>query len=140
LVSTIADYFRFAQMFLNKGELDGVRLLNPKTVDLMTANHVPPQAMPLSMHDPAFDWMVQGCGFGLGFRVIVDAGAAAPTASLGSYGWFGANDTYFLVDPKEQLVGIFLSQVSLSPRTPYPGVREFQEQMYQSIDRRLGEP
>jgi CubicO group peptidase (beta-lactamase class C family) len=135
LVSTATDYFRFAQMLLNKGELDGRRLLSPKTVELMTTNRVPPQAMPLSMHDPAFDWMVKGCGFGLGFRVIVDPTAAEPTASLGSYGWFGANDTYFLVDPKEQLIGIFLAQVSLSSRTPYPGVREFQSLMYQSIVR-----
>lgn len=133
LVSTATDYFRFAQMLLNKGELDGVRLLRPKTVELMTNNRVPPQAMPLSMHDPAFDWMVKGCGFGLGFRVIVDPGSAEPTASVGSYGWFGANDTFFLIDPKEQLVGIFLAQVSLSARTPYPGVREFQSLMYQSI-------
>jgi CubicO group peptidase (beta-lactamase class C family) len=135
LVSTAVDYFRLAQMLLNRGELDGVRLLRSATVDLMTANRVPPPAMPLTMGDPDFDWMVKGCGFGLGFRVLVDPAAAESAASPGSYGWYGANDTYFLVDPKEQLVGIFLSQVSLNSKHPYPGVREFQELVYQCLVR-----
>lgn len=133
LRSTATDYFRFTQMLLNKGELDGVRLLSSKTVDLMTVNHVPPPALPLPSDGPDWDWMVKGCGFGLGFRVIVDAGAAEPTASPGSYGWFGGWDTFVLADPKEQLVGIFLAQVLVPP--PYPGVREFQSLMYQSIVR-----
>jgi CubicO group peptidase (beta-lactamase class C family) len=133
LRSTATDYFRFTQMLLNKGELDGVRLLGSKTVDLMTVNHVPPSALPLSMGGQSWDWMVNGCGFGLGFRVFVDVAAAEPTASPGSYGWFGSDDTFVLADPREQLVGIFLAQVS--PPPPYPGVREFQSLMLQSIVR-----
>lgn len=133
LVSTAADYFRFCQMLLNKGELDGVRLLSPKTVDLMTRNHVPVQAMPIGSRDPAYQWLVKGWGFGLGFRVLSDPVAAGTTASPGSFGWFGYHDTFFLIDPQEQLIGMFLAQ--FTPPPPYPGVQEFQSLMFQAVVR-----
>lgn len=131
LVSTAQDYFRFSQMLLNKGELEGVRILSPKTVDLIVQNHTRGESMPGDFGDPAWDWMIKGWGFGLGFRVLVDCVEAGSAASLGSYGWFGYYDTFFVIDPTEKLVGIFLAQ--FRPLPPYPGVREFQSLLFQSL-------
>ncbi len=102
LVSTARDYFRFQQMMLNGGELDGVRLLGRKTVELMTANHT--GDLPIWLSGPGF-------GFGLGYSVLVDRGAAASMASEGTFGWGGAYCTYFWVDPQEELIGIMMTQV-----------------------------
>ena len=102
LVSTARDYFRFQQMMLNGGELDGVRILGRKTVDLITLNHV-------GDHDI---WLVgPGYGFGLGYAVVQDPGAAAMPYSPGAYFWWGAYNTTFWVDPQEELVGILLTQL-----------------------------
>ena len=102
MVSTAADYFRFHQMMLNGGELDGVRLLGRKTVELMTANHIGDLEV----------WLTgAGNGFGLGYSVVTDVGPAASPRSLGSYGWGGAYCTYFWVDPVEELIGIIMTQV-----------------------------
>lgn len=131
LVSTAADYFRFTQMLLNMGELDGVRLLSPTTVDLMTVNHIPARAMPIMWGKNQIEWMLNGCGFGLGFRVLIDPVAAGSAASAGSFGWFGMYDTFFLVDPKLEIIGIFLAQQT--PPPIYLGVREFQTLMFQSV-------
>jgi CubicO group peptidase (beta-lactamase class C family) len=87
--------------------------------------------LPLSMGDPAFEFLVNGCGFGLGFAVIMNTTNAAGPRSQGSYGWFGYNSTNFWIDPKEQLIGIIMSP--FEPPPPYPAVREFQVLMYQSI-------
>ncbi|MCX5643355.1 MAG: serine hydrolase [Phycisphaerae bacterium] len=133
LVSTASDYFRFSQMLLNRGELDGVRLLSPTTVDFMTVNHLPGRTMPIMWGSADWDWMLTGWGFGLGFRVLLDPVAAGTTASRGSFGWFGVYDTFFLVDPKQDLVGIFLAQVT--PPPVYPAAREFQTLMLQAIVR-----
>jgi CubicO group peptidase (beta-lactamase class C family) len=126
LFSTIGDYMNFCQMLLNKGELNGRRILSPKTVELMTMNHVPDQAMPIKL-----GFLVDGYGFGLGFRVLTDISKSAALGSFGAYGWFGMYGTYFYIDPKEDIIGIFMTQY----RGPvsYPGVREFQVLMYQSI-------
>jgi CubicO group peptidase (beta-lactamase class C family) len=131
LVSTASDYFRFAQMLLNRGELDGVRLLSPTTVDLMTTNHLPVRTMPISYGDAKADWMINGCGFGLGFRILLDPVTAGFAASVGSFGWFGFFDTFFLIDPKLDLIGIFLAQ--FTPPPLYPAVREFQTLMFQTV-------
>jgi CubicO group peptidase (beta-lactamase class C family) len=120
-------------MLLNRGELEGTRILSPKTVDMMTVNQLPAQAMPLSTNIPANGWIVNGWGFGMGFRVLMDPVAAGSAASLGSYGWFGIRNTFFLIDPKEQLIGIFMAQ--FTPPPLYPGVREFQSLMFQAIVR-----
>ena len=102
MVSTAADYFRFHQMMLQGGELDGVRLLSPKTVRLMTANHIGDHGV----------WLKgPGYGFGLGYSVVTDIGLSAMPASLGTYTWGGAFGTFFWVDPEEELIGILMTQV-----------------------------
>ena len=102
LVSTARDYFRFHQMMLNGGELDGVRLLSRKTIELMTANHTGDYGI----------WLAgPGYGFGLGYAVVTDLGPSATPRSEGSYYWGGAFGTIFWVDPSEELIGIMLTQV-----------------------------
>ncbi|MDM7942908.1 MAG: serine hydrolase domain-containing protein [Hydrogenophaga sp.] len=104
LMSTAADYARFLQFMLNKGELGGVRLLGPRTVDFMTADHL--GTIPGS--DPSL--LPPGHGFGLGFAVRTASGVAPMPGSVGTYHWSGIGGTSFFVDPAEQLFGIFLAQ------------------------------
>ena len=104
LMSTAADYARFLQFMLNKGELGGVRLLGPRTVDFMTADHLGP----IPGNDPSL--LPPGHGFGLGFAVRTAAGQAPMPGSVGTYHWSGIGGTSFFVDPAEQLFGIFLAQ------------------------------
>lgn len=98
LVSTAADYVRLLQMFLNGGELDGVRLLSPTTVELMTRNGIGDLSVG------------PGRKFGLGFAIVEDPGRAGVPHSPGSYYWGGFFNTRFFVDPSQELIGIFLSQ------------------------------
>lgn len=126
LVSTAADYLRFAQMVLNKGELDGVRLLAPKTVELMTTNHLPPALLPMVLSEP-----MPGLGFGLGFSVLMDLAQAGIIGSVGSHGWGGWATTRFWVDPQEQLVGIFLTQYI--PSDTYLVADDFRTLVYQAL-------
>jgi CubicO group peptidase (beta-lactamase class C family) len=126
LVSTAADYLRFAQLVLNRGELNGVRLLGRKTMELMTTNHIPPALLPLEMVDP---W--PGFGFGLGFRVLLDVPQAGVMGSVGSHGWAGWASTYFWVDPQEQLIGILLLQYI--PSGTYPISEDFRTAVYQAL-------
>ncbi|HEY8519265.1 MAG TPA: serine hydrolase domain-containing protein [Gammaproteobacteria bacterium] len=100
LFSTAEDYFKFAQMLLNGGELDGVRLVGRKTVELMTSVFVP----------DTLPGRTPGEGFGLGVRVVTDPAARNTWLSAGSFGWSGAFNTHFFVDPKERLVGLFMTQ------------------------------
>jgi CubicO group peptidase (beta-lactamase class C family) len=102
LASTAADYVRFQQMMLNGGELDGVRILGRKTVELMTTNHT--GDLPLWLPGPGF-------GFGLGYSIVKDIGMTGQSGSVGEYGWGGAFCTYFRVDPKEELIGVMMTQV-----------------------------
>lgn len=102
LVSTASDYLRFHQMMLNGGELDGVRLLGRKTVEMMTTNHI--GDLPVWLTGPGF-------GFGLGYSIVKDNGVTGQATSVGTYGWGGAFCTYFQVDPKEELIGIVMTQV-----------------------------
>ena len=97
LVSTATDYAKFAQMLLNGGELDGARLLSPKTVDFMSHNR-------LEGIDP-------NTGFGLGFGMARNAGDVKELSSAGTYGWGGFFYTDFFIDPKEKLIGVFMSQM-----------------------------
>jgi len=110
LVSTAADYLRFAQMLLNGGELEGRRLLARKTVGYMTADHLG------AIRGPA-----PGYGFGLGFAVRLADGQAANPGSAGDYNWAGFGGTYFWVDPKERLVAIWMMQ-STAQRNYYRGL------------------
>lgn len=102
LQSTAADYLRFCQMMLNEGELDGVRLLGRKTVELITLNHIPDDWQPL--------WRT-GCGFGLGFAVVTDVADTHALGSLGTYSWGGLASTTFWIDPVEELIGILMTQL-----------------------------
>lgn len=103
LSSTAGDYFKFHQMILNGGEYNGVRLLSPKTIDLMITNHV---------GDHEVNIAGPGYGFGLGYSVLLDPGKAYGAASPGTFGWGGAWGTYFFVDPVEELIVIFMTQIS----------------------------
>jgi CubicO group peptidase (beta-lactamase class C family) len=124
LLSTARDYGRFLQALLDGGELDGVRLLSPKTIELMTVNHVGPRLA------QAWDDR-HGMGFGLGFDVVVDLGEYARHGSLGAWGWGGAYHTTYWVDPKEDLVALLMTQ--LRPAGDSDIQRTFRALVYQSI-------
>ncbi|MDK1023167.1 MAG: serine hydrolase domain-containing protein [Gammaproteobacteria bacterium] len=132
LVSTARDYLRFAQMLLNKGELEGERILGRKTVELMTSNHLPDNGDLTSMGQPVFsETPYDGIGFGLGFSVMLDPATAQILGTPGEFAWGGAASTYFWVDPGEELIAILLTQ--LMPSSSYPIRREFRVLVYQSI-------
>ena len=132
LVSTIDDYFRFAQMLLNKGELYGARILGRKTVELMTSNHMPGNGDLASMGQSVFsETPYDGIGFGLGFSVMLDPPTANILGTPGEFAWGGAASTYFFVDPSEDLLAIQLTQ--LLPSSAYPVRRELRVLTYQSL-------
>lgn len=133
MVSTAPDYARFAQFWLNRGELDGVRLVSPKTIDLMTANHLPPgTATGADMY--RFEALEpsprMGQGFGLGFAVRTDAGRNPLPGSVGDYYWGGAQGTYFWIDPKEQLYVVWMMQ---SPAARLPSRFLLRAMVYQAL-------
>ncbi len=130
LVSTASDYMRFCQMMLNGGTLDSVRLLGPKTVELMTTNHLPDDLMPYSVSEGLAQG-TQGCGFGLGFRVVMDLAQHGLIGSEGIYSWAGAASTVFWIDPKEELIAVLLTQ--FMPTGHYPIHPEFQVAVYQAM-------
>jgi CubicO group peptidase (beta-lactamase class C family) len=115
LVSTAADYHRFTQMLLGRGELDGARLLAPRTVDLMTANHLPGNSTITEFGRPLGVIANVGRGFGLGLAPLVDPIRAKSLSSPGEYTWGGAAGTHFWVDPAEDLTVLFFTQVLFSP-------------------------
>ncbi len=125
ILSTVADYARFAQMLLNNGELDGVRILGRKSVEIMTANHTGNMVIPM-----------QGPGFGFGMGVGVYAGGSPRPImrSAGTYGWGGAAGTTFFVDPKEKLLAVCFTQVlnaMIMPGNNYQ--EEFERLVYQGL-------
>ena len=105
LVSTLYDYARFSQMMLNGGELDGVRLLSPKTVELMTSNHVEASVDRGDLYLPG-----PGYGFGLGYAVRLVPGISAMAGSQGNYRWGGWAGTGIWIDPREELIAIYMMQ------------------------------
>ena len=107
LVSTVRDYLRFAQMFLGGGELDGVRVLRPDTVALMTVNRVPDALLPLGFGAPQ-----PGRGWTLGFCVVMDAGASPLPVREGTYWWDGSSGTRFFIDPVEDMVTVIMAAAS----------------------------
>ena len=111
LVSTAADYMRFSQMLLNGGELDGVRILGKKTVELMRYPH----------HD---DW------FGLGFRVVTHKNPPNILNSVGNFSWGGAAATTFWIDPQEELIGLLMTQLL---NNPHPFQQQFKVLTYQAL-------
>jgi CubicO group peptidase (beta-lactamase class C family) len=114
LVSTAADYLRFCQMLLNGGELDGIRLLAPKTVRHMASNHLPDNVGYGDTARARFGALApvpeMGYGFGLGFAVRTAPGMSPVPGSVGEYFWGGVTGTYFWIDPAEELIAIFLAQ------------------------------
>ena len=132
MVATIDDYQRFAQMLLNKGELEGARVLGRKTVEYMSTNHMPGNVDLAAMGQPVFsETPYEGIGFGLGFSVVVNPAAANVLDSAGEFAWGGAASTYFWVDPMEDLTVIFMTQ--LLPSSTYPIRRELKTLIYQAI-------
>jgi CubicO group peptidase (beta-lactamase class C family) len=123
LLSTARDYGRFLQMLLNGGELDGVRLLGPKTVELMTVNHVGTRL--------AEAWDRPGKGFGLGLQVLDDLGASGRHGTVGEFGWGGAYSTVYWVDPQERLVALLMTQ--LLPAGDSDLHERFRALVYQAI-------
>jgi CubicO group peptidase (beta-lactamase class C family) len=124
LTSTVHDYARFTQMLVNGGELDGVRILSPKTVELMATSH--------TSDLPAGAVAIGGPGnsFGLGVRVVTDLGASQTLGSVGMYGWTGIYGTSFWVDPKEKLSGVLMIQRNGGVA---PVQNTFQTMTYQAI-------
>jgi CubicO group peptidase (beta-lactamase class C family) len=105
LVSTIYDYARFSQLMLNGGELDGIRLLGPKTVELMTSNHIETSVDRGDLYLPG-----PGYGFGLGYAVRLEPGISATAGSEGDFRWGGWAGTGIWIDPQEELISIFMIQ------------------------------
>ena len=112
MVSTAPDYLRFAQMLLNGGELDGVRILARKTVALMASDHLPPGTRFSPTTRAQFEESAPipefGQGFGLGFCVRKEAGCNPVPGSVGDFYWSGVHGTYFWIDPQEQLIGVLM--------------------------------
>jgi CubicO group peptidase (beta-lactamase class C family) len=126
LFSTTDDYYRFAQMLANGGQLDGVRVVGRKTLELMHTNRLPTSMLPWEI----MGMPTMGMGFGLGSRVLLDVAATEGPGSVGEFGWAGAAKTYFWVDPTEDLVGVFMSQYMTGLETPD---RTFRSVVYQAI-------
>ncbi len=119
LASTAADYHRFVQLLANGGELDGVRLLGPRTLAYMCRNHLPGNADTQTFGRPVFSEIpLYGVGFGLGLAVVIDPVATRMVCSTGEVNWGGAASTAFWVDPAEQLTVVFMT--SLLPSSTYP--------------------
>jgi CubicO group peptidase (beta-lactamase class C family) len=132
LVGTATDYLRFAQMLLNRGELDGTRLLGTRTVDFMTQNHLPGDADLESFGRPLFaETTFAGVGFGLGFSVVIDPVANGVLSSPGEFAWGGAASTAFWVDPLEEITVVFLTQ--LLPSSTYPIRSQLKQLVYQAL-------
>lgn len=126
LVSSTSDYLRFAQMILNRGELDGARLLAPGTVSEMLRNQLPGEMV------PAIGGLMklEGTGFGLGFNVIVN-GLDPLRGSNGTASWAGIANTYFFIDPVTKLIGVLMTQ--FSPFGAYPIDTEFRHLVYTAL-------
>jgi CubicO group peptidase (beta-lactamase class C family) len=130
LVSTLPDYFRFAEMLRRKGELNGQRILGRKTIAFMTRNHLPGDLA--EMGQPTFcETTYEGIGFGLGMSVMLDPAKAKIIGTPGEYAWGGYASTAFWIDPVEDLTVIFLTQ--LIPSSAYPIRRELRVLTYQAL-------
>ena len=122
LVSTTADYVRFCQMLLNGGELDGARVLGRKTIELMTANHLPGGGDLAGLAVGSFsETKYDGVGFGLGFAVGQGPVAQRTVGSTGEYFWGGAASTIFWIDPAEDLAVVFMTQLVPSATFDFRG-------------------
>ncbi len=130
LLSTAGDYLRFAEMLRRGGEYGDARLLGPRTVALMTANHLPGTIAELGP-TPWTEASFEGLGFGLGVSVMDNPARARLSGSPGDYGWGGVASTVFWVDPVEDMTVLFLTQ--LSPSHSYPNRKELRALVYQAL-------
>ncbi|MEP6836636.1 MAG: serine hydrolase domain-containing protein [Bradyrhizobium sp.] len=132
LCSTTADYLTFCRTLLNGGELGGVRLLGPKTLKLMASNHLPGGVdLPTMSRSLFSEASYNGIGFGLGFAVTMNPAQTLIAGSPGEYAWGGAATTSFFIDPAEELIAIFMTQVL--PSSAYPLRREIRTMVYAAI-------
>jgi CubicO group peptidase (beta-lactamase class C family) len=132
LVSTALDYHRFCSFCLNGGVLDGVRLVSPKTIELMTMNHLPGGSDLATMSKSLFSEATNaGTGFGLGFAITTDVARTLVPGSAGEYYWGGMFSTAFFVDPVERLHMVFMTQFTPSMR--YPIRRELKTMTYSAL-------
>jgi CubicO group peptidase (beta-lactamase class C family) len=133
LVSSALDYHRFNTFFLNGGELEGVRLVSRKTVDLMTMNHLPDGSDLTHMSRSLFSETTNaGTGFGLGFAITMDVAKSMLPGSSGEYYWGGMFSTAFFIDPVERITMVFMTQ--FSPSTTYPIRRELKTLIYSALN------
>tara|TARA_R110002049_G_C9093669_1_gene556478 strand:+ start:243 stop:1460 length:1218 start_codon:yes stop_codon:yes gene_type:complete len=133
LLSTVGDYFRFCQMLLQGGTLDGVRILGSRTLDYMTANHLPGDVDLEQYAMGSFsETEYEGVGFGLGFANKMDPVKNGNQASLGSFFWGGLASTLFWVDPEEELVVIFMTQ--LMPSSTFNLRGQLESMVYAALD------
>ena len=132
LVSTAGDSLRFARMLLGAGELDGVRLLGPRTVRYMTRNHLPGGADLEAFGRPLFaETTFEGVGFGLGFSVVENPVAGKSPSSAGEFGWGGAASTAVWVDPAEELTVLVFTQ--LLPSSTHPIRPQLHQLVHQAL-------
>ncbi|MBX9897986.1 MAG: beta-lactamase family protein, partial [Qipengyuania sp.] len=132
LIGTVADYHRFAAMLLKRGELDGARILAPKTLELMTTNFLPGGADLASISRSLFSESTSaGSGFGLGFAMVMDPARTLMPASRGEFYWGGAYSTAFFVDPVEGITMVLMTQ--LYPSSAYPVRRQLKTLIYSAL-------
>lgn len=132
LIGTAADYHRFCAMLLGKGEFEGTRIIAPKTLDLMTANHLPGGADLTQLSQSMFSEASNaGTGFGLGFATVIDPAKTLMPASKGEFYWGGAYSTAFFVDPVEKITMVFMTQ--LYPSSAYPIRRQLKTLIYSAL-------
>ena len=123
LAGSILDYMRFLQMHLNGGSLEGIRILKPETIDLITQNHIGEKTIPFPGHGEAF---------GYGFGVLTEKGKEVDRAAIGTYSWGGIFNTYYWVDPQEELIGLVMTQIFPNGHV---NIREkFKNLVYDSLD------
>ncbi len=131
LVTTALDYWRFCQMLLNGGQLDGVRILASETVRYMTINHVPLEYLPPKFAGPGGAELFAGYGFGLGFAVLLDPAKHGVAGPAGIFRWGGLANTLFWIDPKTDLCVVVMSQHL--PTAASRIERDFQALVYQAV-------
>jgi CubicO group peptidase (beta-lactamase class C family) len=129
LCSTLPDYARFCQMLVNRGELDKIRLLSPKTVELFSLNQAPARALPYGFQPN--DLFHAGYGFSLGTRVLMDLAATGEAGSVGEFGWDGAFNTFFWIDPVEELYTLVMLQHQ--PNNYFPLFQRTKSIVYASL-------
>jgi CubicO group peptidase (beta-lactamase class C family) len=133
LCSTVSDYLTFCRALINGGSLGGVRLIGPKTLALMATNHIPGgRDLPEASRSMFSEGTLKGTGFGLGFAVTMRPPETLLAGSPGEYNWGGAASTAFWIDPAEELITIFMTQVL--PSSAYPIRRELRSMVYAAIN------